>query len=153
MKRIFQQILSIAMLILFLYVGMGFNVYDYCCESCANAGSSVFTTTSCEEVHHNHHCTDHHCHHVPATEPIPADCDSYSSHSDHCSVERYTITQTYTSVRNVVAPAVLEYFALSVSEFGTSVAENNTTISYFAKIPPPLPSGRDILLASAILII
>ena len=153
MKRISQQIISIYMLILFLCLGTGFNVYNYCCKSCENVGSNIFTTISCEEVHDKHLCEDNHCHHVPAMKPIPADCDRYSSYSDHCSVQRYTITQSYTPVQTLQSVQLPLITNVPFVQYALATERHSTLQSTHRKIPHRLSSGRNVLLASSILII
>jgi len=39
----------------FLLVGTGYNVVNYCCQTCANEGIEAVATSSCNAVHHHSH--------------------------------------------------------------------------------------------------
>ncbi len=153
MKRIVHHISSVLMLAVFLYVGTGFNVYDYCCDACRNAGSAVFTTTSCAEVHHDHDCGDKSCGHVPHGATHSDKPGINMPEPDHCEVERYTITQNFTAQTYSVAPDYTWCAVLAVSPIHKLVSALDAFVYLHRKIPPLLSTGRDVLLSSSILII
>lgn len=142
------------MLILFLCLGTGFNVYNYCCDGCESVGSDVFTSTSCEQVHENHHCDEHEqCKHIPATAHAPEGSDIIDNDSDHCNMVRHTITQINTSTPKEISWDLAQMTFVHLAQIIFTPEVYSTTQTYHWKTPPPLSSGRDVLLSSSILII
>ena len=49
------------MLSLYIFCfGCGINVFNYCCNACADFGSSNYIYVDCETVHESHDCEPHH---------------------------------------------------------------------------------------------
>ena len=51
-SKAIKHIITIWFATYFLLVGVGYNVVNYCCNSCADAGIEVVAISSCRDVHH-----------------------------------------------------------------------------------------------------
>jgi len=146
MKRITLHIISLSLAYLFLTVGSGVNVTDYCCSSCAEEGTSMFTSHSCEEVHahHNHHeHAEKSCCNIHNTSKKQATGTNYTERSKRCELHRLSLEEP-----TVEAPLILAHFSFVAVVFTQEPFDISTqTIKRveFNSLKAPPESGRDIL--------
>jgi len=146
MKRITLHIISLSLAYLFLTVGSGVNVTDYCCSLCAEQGTSMFTSNSCEEVHahHNHHghagkpCCEHHY-----ASKKQAAGTNYTERGKRCELHRLSLEEP-----TVEAQLILTHFSFVAVIFTQEPSDINTQAIKrvdFSCLKAPPKSGRNIL--------
>lgn len=105
MKKGISHIISLSLAYLFLTVGCGVNIAEYCCKSCAEHGERMFTVGSCNDVHKNHHHHEHvesncceHPHHVQT----PSDHETCSASGNACKLERLKTSEPTLSKAQII---------------------------------------------------
>lgn len=154
MKRFLLHIISFVQAVYFLFAGSGFNIVNYCCNGCREAGIEYVAEHSCSFVHRhegdvccstNHHSNDDKENTYSITH----------SHADHCSVNRFTVeTPTVSATTQILSGQIFTYVAI-VFEVNKFVSIASETENYQLKFPPPLltSSGRNLLSLKSVLII
>ncbi len=150
MKRFLFHIISFVLSGYFLLAGLGFNLVEYCCNGCRNAGIEFVAEHSCTDIHT--HNGDACC---SSTQDYKNQTISIAhSHKDHCTINRFSVETPVFSFSQLLSnfifqPAVLQVFVNNLLA-DSSVFEN---INYL--YPPPFltSSGRNILSLKSVLII
>jgi len=133
----------------FLLAGSGYNVVNYCCQTCASEGIEAVATSSCNAVHHHSHSSD--CQH----QNNDITCSDANHHPDGCHLLRLNIDTP--SIQSTQELPINTIFAANL--FYTCVNLLNQTpelISLNVIHPPdgnPLSSGREIITLHAVLLI
>ena len=154
MIRYFQHITSFLLATYFLIAGSGFNIINYCCNGCRDAGIEYVAAHSCSDVHRhegdvccstNHYSNDNKDNTYSLTH----------SHADHCSVNRFNVETPTLSVNNQILTGQIFSFVAIVFEANKFVSIASETEIYYLKFPPPLltSSGRNLLILKSVLII
>lgn len=154
MKRYFQHITSFLLAIYFLIAGLGFNIINYCCNGCREAGIEYVAAHSCFDVHRHDGdvcCSTNH----NSTDDKENTYSITHSHADHCSVNRFNVeTPTVSANTQILSRQIFTYVAIvfEVNKFLNIASE---TENYYLKFPPPLLtlSGRNLLSLKSVLII
>ena len=154
MKKHFKQIFSIICAVYFLMAGLGYNVVNYCCESCENKGITAVLSKSCSIIHHEQYIAES-CVYASYQCENTA-CAEMSRQIGNCSVLR---------VQTDVPPLVMAT-ASNNFDFGWSLCFPSNVQNFQNKyifqteqaviFPPdkiPLYSGRDILTQKSVLLI
>lgn len=155
MKQLLRHIFSLIFGIYFLIAGTGFNIINYCCNSCEDEGIENITLKSCETVHHNESGC---CNEEPTHDEDNLVCENPSTYPASCYLLRL----------NVEIPSLTSVFELNSNhtnfEFDLIVCMLNhsyQTVSALQKDTSQLPpsddilclAGRDILTTKSVLII
>jgi len=154
MKRYFQHITSFLLAIYFLIAGLGFNIINYCCNGCRDAGIEYVAEHSCFAVHRhegdvccstNHHSNDD----KEKTYSIT------HSHADHCSVNRYNVETPTVSASTQILSGQIFTFVATLIDVNKFVSIASETENHYLNFPPPLltSSGRNLLSLKSVLII
>ncbi len=151
MKRFLLHIISFVLAAYFLIAGSGFNLIDYCCNGCRNAGIEYVVTHSCFDVHSHEGdacCSTQHQndeHSVSITH----------SHADHCSVNRFNVETPTVSAFSHFHPGDFFKLVIAMVEVNDLMIETTVTENFHLKFPPPLltSTGRNILSLKSVLII
>ena len=151
MKQILKNIFSIVAAIYFLIAGTGFNLINYCCDSCENKGIEYVTENSCSDVHRHYHevscCSENHYDNT---------ISGFEQHNKECNLIRLKVeTPTINSVTKNIE---IIYFNIqlftAIDLFSTNV--NSNLFTFLAYSPPEtqlLLTGRDILCHKSVLLI
>lgn len=160
MKIFFKQLMAVICAVYFLAAGLGINIVQYCCESCAHAGIEAVASQSCETIHHDNEqdCSGHACtHHQPVQQNDDMACSDINHEADGCHIWRI---QTDTPSVDVMSNFSYADYGISI-DFPIAVL-SLLTESYVVTTeqdiftPPdkiPLYTGRDILAHHAVLLI
>ena len=151
MKRILMHIISLMFAAYFFVAGLGFNIIDYCCSSCREAGIEFIAANSCFDVHNQKRdtccSTEHHD-------------EDYSvsithSHEDHCSINSFYVETPVVSSTSQMFSAPIFKLVVALVEVKELFVETSVTENFYLKYPPPLltSSGRNILSQKSVLII
>ncbi len=151
MKRIFLHSICLIFAGIFLTIGGGVNVADYCCDLCAQHRQSLFSAQSCcADIHANH------SHHEPIAKNCckshqTADCKSVVNDENACRL--YWLSVDNLTIDHAVS---FDFFAAVIAEITDLVPDFSAKPTLFEQTvfsnAPPL-SGREILLHSSLLII
>jgi len=150
MKRVFLKSIFVYLsAVYFLIGGVGYNVVNYCCQTCAGEGIEEIATSSCFSIHHHTKNKDTHQKHKDLF------CSDINQHIDNCQFLR--INTDIPSFHSKLQSHLEHKFQInlfnSVNIFLSDKIE--TIIDY--NIPPPESllslSGRSILTSIAVLII
>lgn len=131
----------------FLLVGVGYNVVNYCCNSCADAGIEEIAISSCADVHHQKH--DSCCEEEPTdltcenTNHLPSSCHLLRLNIDIPSIQ---IKEFFHEIEgfDVLYPILI--FSDVQPQLDTHLF-NHPPESHFPS------SGREILALNAVLLI
>ena len=145
----FKYIFSCFFAAYFILAGAGYNVINYCCQSCSDEGIETIANVSCESVHHQQH--------TKTSDNSNGDisCTDVNHHPDTCHLLRLSIdTPSVQTAHN------FSTYHIPVIDLFNNLNFNFTKISSLESKHPihPLPnqffaSGRDILTFHAVLII
>ena len=145
----FKYIFSCFFAAYFILAGAGYNVINYCCQSCSDEGIETIANVSCEAVHHHQH--------TKTSDNSNGDisCTDVNHHPDTCHLLRLSIdTPSVQTAHNFSS------YHIPVIDLFNNLNFNFTKISSLESKHPthPLPnqffaSGRDILTYHAVLII
>ncbi|HRZ95942.1 MAG TPA: hypothetical protein P5084_00180 [Paludibacter sp.] len=151
MKQIFRNIISIIAAIYFLIAGTGFNLINYCCDSCENKGIEYVTENSCSDVHdHNHDascCSENHYDNT---------ISDFEQHNKECNLIRLKVeTPTINSDSKNIE---IVYFNIQLYTAIDLINANvDSDFLTFLEYSPPethlLSTGRDILCHKSVLLI
>lgn len=150
MKRVFlKRIFVYLSAVYFLIGGVGFNVVNYCCQTCAGEGIEEIATSSCFSVHHHIRNIDSHQKHNDLF------CSDINQHSDNCRFLRVN-TDIPSFHSKLLLHSGLKYAINLFNAVNLFLADKDGAIIQ-CNIPPPerllSPSGRSILTSNAVLII
>jgi len=149
LKKGLIYIVTILFATYFLLAGLGFNVVNYCCNSCADAGITALANGSCEVVHH----------HSPTLKNNHQSNDIACSNIEHqpngCHLLRLFIDTPSTVARTIIVDNTINSIDLFCA------IENNLALrSLFSTLnvsSPPnyclFTSGREIITLYAVLLI
>ena len=132
----------------FIIIGIGFNIANYCCQSCANEGIESVALSSCFSIHNNQLTKQH-------VEPDNLTCMKLSHQSENCHFFRLktdipsfqTLTEIASQQVKLINLCVL--VSVQLHEFNTYFVFNNNSPPNIAFIP----NGKAILLMNTVLII
>lgn len=154
MKRFTLHIISLSLAYLFLTVGCGANVTDYCCNLCEEHGSQMFTSNSCEEVHTHHHDNNSEdnacCNHQAASKKQSSETN-FSENGQKCELHRLQIEEPI--VQAELALAHVTFVTLIFTQEPLVSSTETTKPVDFICLKAPPKSGRDILSKISILTI
>ena len=133
----------------FLFAGTGYNVVNYCCQTCAQEGIEAVATNSCNAIHHHLHSTNH------AHQNNDIACSNINHHPTGCHLLRLNIdTPSVQTTREAIVSTInhCNLFFTTLNLLNEIPA--NTCIK---TIQPPdgyfLSSGREIIIFHAVLLI
>jgi hypothetical protein len=133
----------------FLVGGAGYNVVNYCCQTCANEGIEEIATSSCFSIHHHFKNNDSHQVHNDLF------CNDLYQHLDNCRFLRLNTdipsfqATNNTFVKQISTVYLFNLISMFFADKNESIVQNN--------IPPPnyflSTSGRILLTYHSILLI
>jgi len=133
----------------FLFAGTGYNVVNYCCQTCANEGIETVATSSCTTVHNHTHSNDHNLQNGDMS------CSDVNHQPATCHLLRLSIDIPAFQTTQELSAATIN----SCNLFYTSVLFLivNPEIETQNIVHPPegyfLSSGREIITYHAVLLI
>ena len=135
----------------FLSFGCGINMFDYCCNACADFGSNNYLFVDCESVHESHECESQHacgttsCNHdhdlYMTFEEL---CDHLRNSDPHCSLHRLELPTTKLLTQQMihVEQPILFELRLPIDLMPIAVVD----VPHFVDSSPPLNwHGRELL--------
>ncbi|MFA6582058.1 MAG: hypothetical protein WCS79_09665 [Paludibacter sp.] len=149
MAKIIKFLFTVVSAAYFMFAGTGYNVVNYCCQSCAQEGIEAVATNSCNAIHHHLHSTNH------AHQKNDIACNNINHHPTGCHLLRLTIDTPSVQTTREATVDTINYCKL----FYTSLNFLNEipAISCINAIQPPdgyfLSSGREIITFHAVLLI
>lgn len=158
LKKALKYIFTALSVFYFLFAGTGYNIVQYCCGDCADAGVEMFSGTTCSTVHHAEEdacCDTEHTEAIVLMDVFPNDDSDTFCHADK-SCELVRVETDVFSVNSRVEASQIDLAPLFFAYFESlhlSIPEN---ISAPLVLPPPdilMQSGRSILSHKAVLII
>ena len=157
MKQIFIHITILILSCYFLIAGLGFNVINYCCNTCEAHGIVEVASNSCGELHHAEtDCCESSEHHHESDSTNDLTCTNLTHHPNSCHLLRVNV-ETPTIVVAIVEKIQLKGVNLLLPVLFEILTISDSTESKFftAYSPPdtPLKAGRSILTAKSVLII
>lgn len=144
-----KHILTFLFAAYFLLVGVGYNVVNYCCNSCADEGIETIATSSCNAVHeHSPKMNTHH-----SSDDIA--CNNINHSPNGCHLLRLNIdTPSFNGNSQITVPSVFS-FDLFFSTLNLMLGNNKHT--FLETISPPnrqfRANGREIITFHAVLLI
>lgn len=148
-KGLFKYVFVILSAAYFLLAGAGYNIVNYCCDSCAHAGIEEVAHTSCDALHKHEH--ESACQH----EQEDLACSNINHQTDGChllrvKVDTPAIQTTAQLLNNTIQSIDLFYVSeLFLIEFNPDF--------FRTTVPPPNlfihSTGREILALHAVLLI
>lgn len=134
----------------FLIAGAGYNIIQYCCDSCAHSGIEEVAHISCDSLHKHQHATA-----TPHDHDDDMACSNVGHNANGCHLLRVKVDiPSIQSTSQLTGNSIQNIDLLYVSEvlFAISGPE-----SFRNTIPPPnshiLASGRELLALHAVLLI
>ena len=138
---------------IFLFAGTGYNIIQYCCNDCEEAGITMSTEMSCECIHQHHHLEgDIHAHHYQ-TSSVPC----VHEYNKSCDIDRLTVDVPLIQNSNLDFTSYSLLFS-ELSDFQTLLFSPAVLLSLtnYYNTPPDIPhrkEGRQILSKISVLII
>jgi len=133
----------------FLIAGMGYNVVNYCCQTCANEGIEAVATSSCTALHQHSNLPNNQHQNDDLT------CNDVHHNPTGCHLLRLNIDipSIQSASKLLVKPLIIRdlYFT-----FVTLLSTKQVLIFQNAIHPPNgflLSSGRDVITFQAVLLI
>ncbi len=156
MKALLQHIFSLFFGLYFLLAGTGFNIVNYCCNSCEDEGIENIALHSCDAVHqHESDCCDDIENHQTDNQDMA--CESPTHHPDNCHILRLKVEiPALTSAVELKSIEIFDFnlFACTLNHSFDTVSPLKTTNT---NLPPPdeilYLAGREILSSKSVLII
>lgn len=134
--------ISLILMLFFTLAGNGFNVINYCCDTCAESGIIKVATHSCAELHDGHTsdcCANMHHH---TNEQADIACSIVEHMNDGCHLLRIN-TETPTFHLTTTTESVqLSLLYSIVPDFSNLLTDFNYT-GYNSLSPPPLLRSRN----------
>jgi len=150
MKRVFLKHIFIYLsAVYFLIGGVGFNVVNYCCQTCAGEGIEEIATSSCFSVHHHIKNIDSPQKHKDLF------CTDINQHNENCRFLRVN-TDIPSFHSKLLLHSELKYSINLFNSVNIFLADKDEAIIRNNILPPESllsPSGRSILASIAVLII
>jgi len=132
----------------FLMAGAGYNVVNYCCQTCANEGIEAVSTSSCFAVHH-HISTKTNAQRPDLT------CSDLNHHSENCHLFR--LSTDIPSFHAIKQADIKQLPVVNLFYGVTSILRNENEFLAQNNIPPPNQrlqrAGRSILTLHATFLI
>jgi len=133
----------------FLLAGVGYNVVNYCCSSCAEVGIEEIAYRSCNEIHHHDHSknADH--------QQDDIACANGNHHPDGCHLLRVKVDIPSVQAIQEISDTKINYIHLFYT-FVNLLTEPDEFTHHNILLPPDLyvqSSGREILAFHAVLLI
>ncbi len=155
MKQIFIHITILILSGYFLIAGLGFNVINYCCNTCEAHGIVEVASNSCGELHHAEtDCCESSEHHHESDSTNDLTCTNITHHPNSCHLLRVNV-ETPTIVVAGIEKIQLQGINLLFPVL-FKILTNSTESKFFTAYSPPdtpLKAGRSILTAKSVLII
>ena len=154
MTAFLRNTFSLLLGIYFLLAGTGFNIVNYCCDSCETKGIEFIAKHSCDEVHHHKSdcCESHSSASADSHQDIA--CADVQHLPDGCHILRVKVeTPTVVSIPELLSVTIFTHTLFACESIFMDFQPEN---SFQYSTPPPdipLPSGRDILTAKSVLLI
>ncbi len=150
MKRFLLYIISLILAGYFFIAGDGFNVVDFCCDGCRNAGiDEVINSCIVENENHEDACCKIH------NDKNEEDESLHHFHAEKCSFYHFSIeTPTITTHHLKIFPENIQLFVINFQIQNILISDISTT-SIMANKPPELTltTGRSILSHKSVLLI
>lgn len=148
----------------FLLAGTGYNVINFCCNHCEDAGIDYLVQHSCEELHHNDSsCCDHDASVSEKQTELPnylhisrIETEGNTCFADrHCEIKRINLSEfaPFSESHSTTVPDIAQVDVKFVSTYLLDIQKLQLCTLDF---PPPelfSTTGRDILTAKQVLII
>lgn len=153
MKKDYRHIVFCVFLAaMFLFAGTGYNIVQFCCDDCKNAGTEHIAEVACASVHEHHHvCKD------TAFHPDTQSKTCMHALEKGCNIDRLTVDVPSIGKNHfsfhVAHPICIELFSsmLDVARLNETTSKSGINHS-----PPEsfvLQKGRKILCQKSVLII
>lgn len=149
MKKSIKNSFAILFLAYFILAGGGYNVVNYCCQTCANEGIEAIATSSCDEVHHHFHTN------IILHEHDDIACTDINHNPMGCHLLRLSI-----DTAPVLTTHTLSFYSTNTIDLiynTVDLLNKNLLSDYQSIIHPPNgyihSSGREIITYHAVLII
>lgn len=155
MKQICKHTVGLILMGYFLIAGLGFNVVNYCCETCEKHGIVEVATNSCGDIHHTDtSCCDSSEHHQSNDHNPDLACDNISHHPNSCHLLRMKV-ETPTHASTGLVKVNIHSLELTIPYLIVNLANIQSTDISNDVSPPdtPLAAGRTILTNKSVLII
>lgn len=154
MTAFLRNTFSLLLGLYFLLAGTGFNIVNYCCDSCESKGIEYIAKHSCEEVHHHKSdCCESHSH-ASADSHHDIACTDIQHMPECCHILRVKVeTPTVVSIPELISVTIFTHTLFAYESIFMNFQPES---SFQYPTPPPdipLPSGRDILTAQSVLLI
>lgn len=148
-KKLSKYLFVILSAAYFLLAGAGYNIVNYCCDSCAHAGIEEVANTSCDALHKHEH--ESACQH----EQEDLACTNINHHTDGCHLLRVKVDtpaiQTTAQLLNNTIQSIDLFYVSEIFSVKFAPEFLRTTV------PPPNlfvhSTGREILALHAVLLI
>lgn len=154
MKRFTSHIISLGLAYLFLTVGCGVNVTEFCCSLCEKQGIQMFTSSSCEEVHAHHHHDKHagkHCCEYHHSNQKTIKRLNLASKDKKCELHRLKVEEP--TVHGQLVLTHFSFVAIVFMQEPLGLSIETTKPVEFISLKAPPDSGRDILTRISVLTI
>jgi len=140
-----------------MIAGLGFNVINYCCNTCEEHGIVEVASNSCGELHHSaaNCCESEHKQYSENTNH-DLTCTNISHHPDSCHLLRVNV-ETPTIVVNNIEKTPITSFELLIPILLHTYAYipifEHSIFKAYSPPDTPLLAGRTILTAKSVLTI
>jgi len=140
-----------------MIAGLGFNVINYCCNTCEEHGIVEVAVNSCGELHHNEsNCCDtkHNKHSENANHDLT--CTNISHHPDSCHLLRVNVETPTIVVKNIEKTPIASFellFPTLLHTFAHIPIFEYTIFKAYSPPDTPLLAGRTILSSKSVLTI
>lgn len=149
MAKIIKFIFTFVSAAYFMFAGTGYNVVNYCCQTCAQEGIEAVATNSCNAIHQHLHTTNH------SHQDNDMACNNANHHPTGCHLLRLNIDTPSVQTTSEAIVSTINHCNLFFST--VNLLNEITPFTSIKKIQPPdgyFPSsGREIITFHAVLLI
>lgn len=150
LKKLSRFVFAILSAAFFLIAGTGYNIIQYCCDSCAHSGIEEVAHVSCDALHQHQHATA-----TPHEHADDMACSNVSHHANGCHLLRVKVdTPSIQSTSQLTDNFIRDVDLLYVSGVLSAISQ---PVSFRDIIPPPNlhihATGRELLALHAVLLI
>lgn len=144
-----------------MIAGLGFNIINYCCNTCETHGIVEVASNSCGELHHietsccestNHQQTNN------ANQDLKHDltCTNITHQPNSCHLLRINVetpTIVATNIVNLQVDHIELLFPVSLHTLAFSTLNDSNEFTAYSPPDTPLTAGRTILITKSVLTI